>query len=173
MELQLHDWPNLARQRPCREYRPDHPGMVEDNLKSMAELARGNGVRPILASVLPAAVYPWRREIQPIDKILALNQWIKEYAEKEGFVYLDYYWAIVNGQHGLKADFTSDGVHPNAAGYAIMAPLVADAIARSKPQPSKKSPLTPMLSGLYLWLFWLWRPTRSTSRGFMIDVHNA
>jgi acyl-CoA thioesterase-1 len=114
--------------------------MIEDNLKSMAELARGNGVRPILASALPAAVYPWKPEIQPVDKILALNQWMKEYAGKEGIVYLDYYSSLVNDQHGMNAEFSGDGVHPNAAGYAIMAPLVADAIARSKLQPSKKSP---------------------------------
>jgi lysophospholipase L1-like esterase len=119
---------------------PTSLGMIEDNLKSMAELARGNGVRPILASVLPAAVYPWRQEIQPIDKILALNQWMKEYAGKEGIVYLDYYSAMVNDQHGLKAEFSGDGVHPNPAGYAVMAPLVAEAIAKSRTQPSKKSP---------------------------------
>ena len=119
---------------------PTTLGMIEDNLKSIVDLARGNGVRPILASVLPAAVYPWRPEIQPIDKILALNQWMKEYAGKEGIVYLDYYSSLVNNQHGLKAEFSGDGVHPNAAGYAMMVPLVADAIATSKLQPSKKSP---------------------------------
>ena len=118
---------------------PASLGMIEDNLKSMAELARENGVRPILASVLPAAVYPWRPEIRPIEKIFALNQWMKEYAATEGIGYLDYYAAMVNDQHGLKAEFSGDGVHPNAAGYAVMAPLVADAIARLKLQPAKKS----------------------------------
>jgi acyl-CoA thioesterase-1 len=113
---------------------------IEDNLKSMVDLARKNGVRPILASVLPAAVYPWRPEIRPIEKILPLNQWMKECAATEGIGYLDYYSAMVNDQHGLKAELTGDGVHPNEAGYTIMAPLVADAIAKSKLQPVKKSP---------------------------------
>jgi hypothetical protein len=63
-----------------------------------------------------------------------------EYAATEGIGYLDYYSAMVNDQHGLKAKFSGDGVHPNEAGYTIMAPLVADAIAKSKLQPSKKSP---------------------------------
>ena len=119
---------------------PASLGMIEDNLKSMAELARENGVHPILASVLPAAVYPWRPEIRPIEKILALNQWMKEYAATEGIGYLDYYAAMVNDHHGLKAELSGDGVHPNAAGYTVMAPLVADAIARLKPQPAKKLP---------------------------------
>lgn len=119
---------------------PTTLGMIEDNLKSMAELARENGVRPIFASVLPAALFPWKPEIRPIEKILALNQWMKEYAAAVGIGYLDYYSAMVNDQHGLKAEFSGDGVHPNTAGYTVMAPLAADAIAKSKLQPSKKSP---------------------------------
>jgi acyl-CoA thioesterase I len=119
---------------------PTPMGAIEDNLKSMVDLARKNGVRPILASVLPAAVYPWRPEIRPIDKILALNQWMNEYAATEGIGYLDYYSALVNDQHALKPGLSGDGVHPNEAGYTIMAPLVAQAIAKSKLQPSKKSP---------------------------------
>ena len=119
---------------------PTSLGTIEDNLKSMVDLARENGVRPILASVLPAAVYPWRPEIRPIEKILGLNQWMKEYAATEGIGYLDYYSAMVNDQHGLKPEFSGDGVHPNEAGYTIMASIVADAIAKSKLQPSKKSP---------------------------------
>lgn len=117
---------------------PTSLGAIEDNLKSMADLARKNGVRPILASVLPAAAYPWRPEIRPIKKILALNQWMREYAATEGIGYLDYYSEMVNDQHGLKAELSGDGVHPNGAGYATMAPLVADAIAKSKLQPTKK-----------------------------------
>jgi len=119
---------------------PTSVGAIEDNLKSMVDLARKNGVHPILASVLPAAVYPWRPEIRPIEKILGLNQWMKEYAATEGIGYLDYYSAMVNDQHGLKPEFSGDGVHPTEAGYTIMASIAADAIAKSKLQPTKKSP---------------------------------
>lgn len=111
---------------------------IEDNLKSMVELARKNGIRPILASLLPAASYPWRPEIRPIDKMLALNQWMKQYAVTESIGYVDYYSAMVNDQHGLKPEFSGDGVHPNEAGYAVMTSIVADAIARSKRKPSRK-----------------------------------
>src|SRR6266481_3587162 len=113
---------------------------IEDNLKSMVDLASKNGVRPILASVLPAAAFPWRPEIRPIEKILALNQWIKEYAAREGIGFVDYYSAMVDDQHGLKPELSGDGVHPNEAGYAIMASLVSDALAKSKLQPAKKLP---------------------------------
>jgi lysophospholipase L1-like esterase len=105
---------------------------IEDNLMSMVDLARKNGVRPILASILPAAAYPWKSEIKPIDKILELNNWMKEYAAKQGVGFVDYYSAMVNDKQGLKSEWTSDGVHPNQAGYAVMAPLVADAITKAK-----------------------------------------
>ncbi|HET7108047.1 MAG TPA: SGNH/GDSL hydrolase family protein [Candidatus Acidoferrum sp.] len=104
---------------------------IEDNLKSMVDLAQKNSVRPILASVLPAAAFPWRPELRPIEKILALNQWMKGYAASEHIAYVDYYSAMVNDQHGLKPELSGDGVHPNEAGYAVMAPLVAEAIAKS------------------------------------------
>jgi len=111
---------------------------IEDNLKSMVDLASKNGVRPILASVLPAAAFPWRPEIRPIEKILALNQWMKEYSAREGIGFVDYYSAMVDDQHGLKPELSGDGVHPNEAGYAMMAPIAAEAIAKSKLPPSKK-----------------------------------
>ena len=112
---------------------------IEDNLKSMVDLASKNGVRPILASVLPAAAFPWRPEIRPVEKILALNQWMKEYAAREDIGFVDYYSAMVNDQHGLKPGLSGDGVHPNEAGYAMMAPLVAETIAKSKLPRSNKS----------------------------------
>jgi lysophospholipase L1-like esterase len=123
---------------------PISPEAIEDNLMSMVELAQKNGIRPILASVLPAAAYPWRPEIQPIEKIAVLNRWIKAYAAKEGIGYLDYYAAMVDEKHGIKAEWSSDGVHPNQAGYAVMAPLAADAIAKAKapkqpPMPNSSS----------------------------------
>jgi lysophospholipase L1-like esterase len=101
---------------------------IEDNLQSMAELAQLNGIRVVLASVLPALDYPWRRGLQPADKISALNRWIAEYCAKSDLVYLDYYSAMVDEKRGLRPDLTSDGVHPTTAGFAVMAPLAEKAI---------------------------------------------
>jgi lysophospholipase L1-like esterase len=81
--------------------------------------------------VLPAFDFPWRPGLEPAPKIAALNAWIKEYAARNRIVYLDYYTAMVDDRGGLKAELTSDGVHPNDAGYAIMAPLTEKAITRA------------------------------------------
>lgn len=113
---------------------PATPQMIQDNLASMAQLAKANGITVVLASVLPASDYPWKPGLQPAPKIRALNDWIRQYAQRTGAVYLDYYSALDNGQGGLDAKVSGDGVHPNAAGYAVMAPLAQAAVQRALQQ---------------------------------------
>jgi len=109
---------------------------TEGNLASMAELARANGIRVVLSSVMPVSNYARDGEGKPLDmrikrppeKILELNVWIKKYAAEKGGVYLDYFSATVDEKGMLKKELSEDGLHPNAAGYAVMAPLAEKAI---------------------------------------------
>ena len=105
--------------------------MIEDNLASMAELAKANGIRVVLSSVLPVYDYPWKPGLQPAPKIIALNQWMKDYARTHGAVYLDYHSAMADARGGMRSELASDGVHPTEAGYRIMAPLAEQAIAEA------------------------------------------
>lgn len=105
--------------------------MIEDNLASMADLAKANGIKVVLASVLPVYDYPWKRGLNPAEKITTLNEWIKQYADKKRIVYLDYYSALVDERKGMKAEYSKDGVHPNEAGYKLMASLTEKAIAKA------------------------------------------
>lgn len=105
--------------------------MIMDNIISMAELAKVNHIKVVLSSVLPAYDYPWKPGLHPAEKIAALNGMIKKYANKNGFIYLDYYSAMVDERRGLKSDLTEDGVHPTEAGYKIMAPLAEEAIKKA------------------------------------------
>lgn len=110
---------------------PATQAMIEDNLRSMVQLAQANGIRVVLASVLPAGAYPWRPGYRPAAPIRALNQWIEAEAKHAGAVYLDYYSAMANADGGLDARLAADGVHPTPAGYAVMAPLAERAIERA------------------------------------------
>jgi lysophospholipase L1-like esterase len=105
--------------------------MIEGNIASMAELARANGITIILCSVLPAYDFPWRPGLEPAEKIIALNKWIKEYATKNGFIYLDYFSSMVDERNGLKSEYSEDGVHPNKAGYLVMQGLVEQALGQA------------------------------------------
>jgi lysophospholipase L1-like esterase len=109
---------------------------IEENLTSMAELARANQIRVVLASLLPVSDYE-KRDGKPIiqttrrppEQIRALNDWMKSYAAAHGGTYLDYYSAMVDDKGFLKDELSEDGLHPNAKGYAVMAPLAEQAIA--------------------------------------------
>src|SRR6202789_3706878 len=110
---------------------PAPPQLTEGNLASMAELARANGIKVVLSSILPAFDYPWRPGREPAPKIVALNTWIKAYAAANGFTYLDYFSSMADGRDGMRAEYSKDGVHPNAAGYAVMEPLAQKAITEA------------------------------------------
>ena len=97
----------------------------------MTELAKANGIRVVLVSVLPAADYPWKKGMDPAPKIIALNSWTKQYAASAGAVYLDLHAAMNDGRGGMRPELSADGVHPNAVGYALMAKLTAPAIERA------------------------------------------
>lgn len=104
--------------------------MIMDNIISMSELARIHNIKVILCSVLPAFEYPWKKGIEPAEKIVALNLMIKNYASQNGIIYVDYFTPMANEQNGLKSEYTYDGVHPNEAGYKIMEPLAQAAIKK-------------------------------------------
>jgi lysophospholipase L1-like esterase len=114
---------------------------IEANYASMAEIARANSVRVVLSSVLPVHNYtPQSQNLfaqRSPAKIVQLNLWLKNYCATNGCVYLDYFSAMVDDKGLLKRELADDGLHPNAAGYKIMAPLAEAAIrsAISAPKP--------------------------------------
>jgi len=103
--------------------------MIEDNFMSMVQIAKANDIRVVLSSVLPAYDYPWKPGLEPAPKIIALNAWLKRYANESGATYLDYHTAMADSRGGLPTSLSGDGVHPNVAGYQMMAPLAEAAIA--------------------------------------------
>lgn len=105
---------------------------IEDNFMSMVDLAQANHIRVVLASLTPVCDYiKPQTGRRPPEKIIALNAWLKEYAAKHHCVYLDYYSAMLDDKNALKKDLTFDGLHPNAAGFAVMGPLAEKAIERA------------------------------------------
>jgi lysophospholipase L1-like esterase len=101
---------------------------IRDNIASMADLARANGIRVVLCSVLPVYDYPWKPGLEPAAKIIQLNTWLKEYARAHGAVYVDLHGAMQDERHGMKAEYTYDGVHASEAGYRMMSALVEQGI---------------------------------------------
>lgn len=110
------------------------------NIASMAELATANGVKVVLSSVIPVSDTVKRQNGEPYIqtvrrppvKIAEMNRWLRTYAEKNGYTYLDYSSAMVDSNGFVKDGLTFDGLHPNTAGYAVMMPLAEKAISASR-----------------------------------------
>ena len=111
---------------------------IQDNIAAMTELARANGIRVVLGSVLPVFDYPWKPGLEPAPKIMALNAWMRQYASANGAVYVDFHSAMQDERHGMKRELSYDGVHATEAGYRVMATLAEQGIATAlaaQPQP--------------------------------------
>jgi lysophospholipase L1-like esterase len=108
---------------------------IQGNIASMAELAKAHKIRVILSSILPTSNYHVgpsgvpQTQSRPMERIRAINDWMKKYAAAEGHVYLDYFTPMLDPSGLLRTELSADDLHPNAQGYAIMAPL-ADAAIR-------------------------------------------
>jgi lysophospholipase L1-like esterase len=112
---------------------------IQGNLASMGQLAKANGIAVVLSSILPVSNYHVRPDsravpqttARPMERIRAINDWMRTYAEQQGHVYLDYFSAMIDAKGLLRAELSADDLHPNAAGYAIMGPLAEAAIERA------------------------------------------
>jgi len=110
---------------------PSTVRMITDNIFSMAELAIAYDIIVVLASILPVYQYPWVDDVlDPLSVIDSINSKIKDYVENKGLLYLDYYSSMVDDRKGLKSDYTSDGVHPNEAGYKVMSAIADEIISQ-------------------------------------------
>ena len=109
---------------------------TENNLAAMADIAKANGIKVILATVTPVSDIPGRQgplmtATRPPATILQLNSWIKRYAAAHNIVLLDYFTATVDANGFFMTGITDDGLHPTAKGYEIMNPLAEKAIAQA------------------------------------------
>jgi acyl-CoA thioesterase I len=108
---------------------------IEANLMDFAELAKLHNIRVVFASLLPVNNYTERSKDffaqRPMDRILDLNNWLKDYSAKNDLIHLNYFSAVVDENGMLKRDLSDDGLHPNKSGFAVMAPLAEQAIEKA------------------------------------------
>jgi lysophospholipase L1-like esterase len=103
---------------------PTTPKTILGNLISICELAKANNIKAVLCSILPASDYPWRKNMEPADKIEVLNEMILKYANANNIGYVDYYSTMTDEKKGLKVIYSEDGVHPNKQGYCVMESII-------------------------------------------------
>lgn len=118
----------------ARNTGPQTLEMIQDNLRSMTDMAKANNIRIVICSLLPVSDYTARKQTvqRPPADIRLLNDWLKKFAEEIGAVYADYYSATVDSDGFLKAGFSMDGLHPNDQGYERMTPIIQAAIDQAQ-----------------------------------------
>ena len=104
---------------------PSSVKMIIDNLMSMAEIASKQNIQVFMSSILPVFRYPWNKSIiEPFKKIAEINNFMKDFSNREKLVYVDYHSHMVDSRPGLKLELTTDEVHLNQAGYIVMSEIV-------------------------------------------------
>ena len=102
---------------------------IAGNIFSMAELAKANGIKVVICSVLPATRYSWRPTVQnPAGQIIQLNKLLQKYAQKNKISYVDFHSMMKDEQNGLPQKYSKDGVHPTKEGFSMMEPIIKEAI---------------------------------------------
>jgi lysophospholipase L1-like esterase len=91
-----------------------------DNIRMVADLARANGIKLLLASVPPADKFPWRPGLEVIQPIREINAWSTAHAKALGATWVDYTPILAEPSGAMKYGMASDGVHPTEAGYIAM-----------------------------------------------------
>jgi len=104
---------------------PSSVKMIIDNLMSMAEIASKQNIQVFMSSILPVFRYPWNKSIiEPFKKIAEINNFMKDFSNREKLVYVDYHSHMVDSRPGLKLELTTDEVHLNQAGYIVMSEII-------------------------------------------------
>jgi len=118
---------------------------IENNLTMIADLAQAHRIKLLFASVLPVSDYHKDRDPayehskrRPLETIRSLNAWIQSFCRQRGCLYVDYFPALADKAGFLQADLADDGLHPNSAGYRLMAPIALAAIDQAVPPSSRK-----------------------------------
>ncbi|WP_242098603.1 GDSL-type esterase/lipase family protein [Sphingomonas sp. CROZ-RG-20F-R02-07] len=110
---------------------PSSPEDFRNTVRAMVDLARGNDIAVILASIPPTQRFSWRPDLQPADTIRSLNDWLRTFAAERKIVFADYYRAMAAPAGGMRPDLSNDGVHPTTAGYAVMRPVFEAAVRQA------------------------------------------
>lgn len=114
-----------------------------NNIRAMADLARANGIVAIIGSIPPAGAFAWRPGMQPAPRIAELNAWLRTFAAERGLVFANYHAALAAPDGSMKPGLSSDGVHPNAAGYKVMDAVAEAALAAALKTAAPAKPVTP------------------------------
>lgn len=103
-----------------------------NNIRAMIDIAKANGIRVIVASVTPSKGFYMQPNFDPSTRISAVNRELVRLAATQRVIHVNYFPKLVDSVGDFNAALSNDGLHPNRDGYAVMRPLLEQAIRRAK-----------------------------------------
>lgn len=110
---------------------PSTPQDYKNNMLAMVTLAQAHGIRVILGGLTLIKAFPWAPGIDPAGRLAELDAWLRATARTRGLIYADYPSVLADGNGPIRSEFTRDGVHATAKGYAVMRPVAEAALAHA------------------------------------------
>jgi lysophospholipase L1-like esterase len=110
---------------------PPGTALTRSNIQSMVELAQARGITVILGAVTPSSFFQGSPGKTLGPHIVWLNRWLRDYAEKNGLIYVDYHAPLQDSKLGIRDGLSNDGLHPNRRGFEVITPLARSAIDRA------------------------------------------
>ena len=105
---------------------------IETNYLTLAQLAEANGVIPIFSKITPLNNYTPNAgtvlQDRHADELARLNTWLEGFCAGRGYTLIDYGSTLRDAKGLMRADYTTDGIHPTDSAYAVMAPVAEKAI---------------------------------------------
>ncbi len=120
---------------------PSRPDDFKNNIRAMAKIADASGIAVVLGAIPPADRFLWRAGLKPAAQIGELNAWLKGFAASRGYVFADYHGAMATPEGAMRPAFSKDFVHPNRAGYGVMAPIAQAALDEARRRGPRKAAL--------------------------------
>lgn len=115
---------------------PISPEDFRNNIRAMADIAGANGARLVIGSITPSSIVPGIPDADRSARIVELNRWLRSFARERGLVFADYHAVLADAKGGIRRDYSDDRLHPNAAGYAAMRPVLERALAAAEASPA-------------------------------------
>jgi lysophospholipase L1-like esterase len=113
---------------------PSTPQDFKNNILAMVAIAQAHALKIVLGSLPPTGGFAWAPHLcDPRPRLAELNAWARNLAIERGLIWADYHSVLQAADGSMRSEFTRDGVHPGAEGYAAMRPVAEAALDAAFP----------------------------------------
>jgi lysophospholipase L1-like esterase len=105
------------------------PEEIREHFLTMGELAEFNHIAVFVETMTPTCdCFRPVSGLRTVERIRRLNELLSAMCIEKGWKLIDVSSPLVDSKDHMQKELTVDGVHPNNAGYSLMAPIIEEAL---------------------------------------------